>query len=57
METEKKVKMLVYATDDERRRIKIAAARMNMSMSAFILDSVLEQVASIEELARKAAQR
>ncbi|MCF2671637.1 MAG: hypothetical protein SPJ01_01375 [Butyricicoccus sp.] len=57
METEKKVKMLVYATDDERRRIKIAAARMNMSMSAFILDSVLEQVASIEELARKEAQR
>ena len=54
METEKKVKMLVYATDDERRRIKI---RMNMSMSAFILDSVLEQVASIEELARKEAQR
>ena len=57
METEKKVKMLVYATDDERRRIKIAAARMNMSMSACILDSVLEQVASIEELARKEAQR
>ena len=57
MEIEKKVKMLVYATDDERRRIKIAAARMNMSMSAFILDSVLEQVASIEELARKEAQR
>ena len=57
METEKKVKMLVYATDDERRRIKIAAARMNMSMSAFMLDSVLEQVASIEELARKEAQR
>jgi len=50
MEQEKKVKMLVYATEDERARIKMAAAKMRMSMSELILESVMEQVASIEEL-------
>lgn len=50
MEQEKKVKLLVYATEDERARIKKAAAKLHMSMSQLILDSVLEQVASIEEL-------
>jgi hypothetical protein len=50
MEQEKKVKLLVYATEDERARIKMAAAKLHMSMSQLILDSVLEQVASIEEL-------
>lgn len=53
---EKKVKLLVYATEQERMRIKVAAARMGMSMSQFILDSVLEQVASIEELDKGAAK-
>ena len=47
---EKKVKLLVYATEDQRTRIKLAAARLRMSMSQLILDSVLEQVASIEAL-------
>lgn len=50
MEQEKKVKMLVYATEDQRARIKMAAARMRMSMSDLILDSVMEQVESIEAL-------
>ena len=50
MEQEKKVKLLVYATEDERARIKRAAAKLHLSMSQLILDSVLEQVASIEEL-------
>lgn len=50
MEQEKKIKLLVYATEDERARIKKAAAKLHMSMSQLILDSVLEQVASIEEL-------
>ena len=50
MEPEKKVKMLVYATEDERTRIKMAAAKLHMSMSQRILDSVLEQVSSIENL-------
>ena len=47
---EKKVKLLVYATEDQRTRIKMAAAKLHMSMSQLILDSVLEQVASIEAL-------
>ena len=50
MEQEKKIKLLVYATEDERARITLAAAKLHMSMSQLILDSVLEQVASIEEL-------
>ena len=53
MEQEKKVKLLVYATEDERARIKMAAAKLHMSMSQLILDSVLEQVSSIEELEQK----
>lgn len=53
MEGEKKVKLLVYATEDERARVKMAAAKLHMSMSQFILDSVLEQVDSVERLERK----
>lgn len=53
MEQEKKIKMLVYATEDQRARIKMAAAKMRMSMSDLILDSVMEQVESIEALERK----
>lgn len=53
MEGEKKVKLLVYATEDQRTRIKMAAAKLRMSMSQLILDSVLEQVASVEALERK----
>ena len=53
MEGEKKVKLLVYATEDQRARIKMTAAKLHMSMSQLILDSVLEQVASIEALERK----
>lgn len=53
MDGEKKVKLLVYATEDQRTRIKMAAARLHMSMSQLILDSVLEQVDSLEALARK----
>ena len=50
MGPEKQVKPLASATEDERARIKMAAAKLHMSMSQLILDSVLEQVASIEEL-------
>ncbi len=53
MGPEQKVKLLVYATEDERTRIKMAAARLHMSMSQLMLDSVLEQVDSVEALARK----
>lgn len=53
MEDQAKVKLLVYATAEERQRIKMAAARLNMSMSQLMLDSVLEQVSSIEALERK----
>lgn len=53
MEGEKKVKLLVYATEDERTRVKMAAAKLHMSMSQFMLDSVLEQVDSVERLERK----
>ena len=53
MEGEKKVKLLVYATEDQRTRIKMAAAKLHMSMSQLILDSVLEQVESLEALERK----
>lgn len=55
MEGEKKVKLLVYATEDQRARIKMAAAKLHMSMSQLILDSVLEQVESVEGLERKEA--
>lgn len=56
MEGEKKVKLLVYATEDQRARIKMAAAKLHMSMSQLILDSVLEQVESVEGLERKEAE-
>ena len=56
MEQEKKIKLLVYATEDERARIKMAAAKLHMSMSQLILDSVLEQVSSIEELGKNGGQ-
>lgn len=56
MEGEKKVKLLVYATEDQRARIKMAAAKLHMSMSQLILDSVLEQVESVENLERKEAE-
>lgn len=56
MEHERKVKLLVYATEDERARIKMAAARLHMSMSQLMLDSVLEQVDSIETMEKKEAE-
>lgn len=48
MEQEKKVNLLVYATENKRAHIKTAAAKPRMSR--LILDSVSEQAASIEEL-------
>lgn len=56
-EKSNKVKLLVYATEDDRARIKMAAAKLHMSMSQLILDSVLEQVASIEELEKNGGVR
>ena len=55
-EKSNKVKLLVYATEDDRARIKMAAAKLHMSMSQLILDSVLE-VASIEELEKNGGAR
>ena len=54
-EKSNKVKLLVYATEDDRARIKMAAAKLHMSQ--LILDSVLEQVASIEELEKNGGAR
>ena len=56
-EKSNKVKLLVYATEDDRARIKMASAKLHMSMSQLILDSVLEQVASIEELEKNGGAR
>lgn len=56
MEQERKVKMLVYATEDERMRIKLAATKLGMSMTQFMLDTIMEQVASVEELEKKGAE-
>ena len=49
----KKVKLLVYATESERTRIKLAATRLGMSMTQFMLDSIMEQVSSVEDLEKK----
>lgn len=57
MDGERKVKLLVYATEDERARIKMAAAKLHMSMSQLILDSVLEQVGSIETLEKQGGEQ
>lgn len=54
---DQKVKLLVYATPDERTRIKLAATRLNMSMTQFMLESIMEQVASVEELEKKGAEK
>ena len=52
-EKSNKVKLLVYATEDDRARIKMAAAKLHMSMSQFMLDSIMEQVSSVEDLEKK----
>ena len=44
---DRKVKLLVYATEDERTRIKIAAAKLGMSMT---------QLQSVEALEKKGAE-
>ena len=54
---EAKVKLLVYATPDERLRIKSAATKLGMSMTQFMLDTIMEQVASVEELEKKGAEK
>ena len=45
--------MLIYATNEERDRIKEAAAKMNLSASKFMLECIMEQVTSIEELTKR----
>lgn len=54
---DRKVKLLVYATEDERTRIKIAAAKLGMSMTQFMLDTIMEQVESVEALEKKGAEK
>lgn len=53
---DRRVKLLVYATEDERTRIKIAAAKLGMSMTQFMLDTIMEQVQSVEALEKKGAE-
>lgn len=53
MPTKKEGTIIIYATKEDRERIKKAAAQMNQSMSAFILDCVMEQVVSVEEIIKK----
>ncbi len=53
MKTINKISMLIYATNEERERIKKAAAKMNLSVSKFMLECVMEQVTSIEELTKR----
>ena len=53
---DRKVKLLIYATEDERTRIKIAAAKLGMSMTQFMLDTIMEQVQSVEALEKKGAE-
>lgn len=49
MEPQKKKTMIFYVTDADRRRIRIAAAHADMSMSAFVVDCVMKQVREMEE--------
>ncbi len=53
MKSNNKISMLIYATDEERDRIKNAASKMNLSVSKFVLECVMEQVSSIEELTKR----
>ena len=53
MKANNKVSMLIYATNEERDRIKEAAAKMNLSASKFMLECIMEQVTSIEELTKR----
>ncbi len=41
--------MNFYVTDEDRRRIRIAAAHADLSMSAFVVDCVMKQVQEMEE--------
>lgn len=53
MKLNNKVSMLIYATEEERDRIKKAATKMNLSASKFMLECIMEQVNSIEEIIEK----
>ncbi len=53
MPTKERKPVVTYATEEERKRINNAAERMGQSVSAFVLDCVMEQVASIEEIIKK----
>ncbi len=53
MKANNKVSMLIYATNEQRDRIKEAAAKMNLSVSKFMIECVMEQVSSIEELTKR----
>ena len=53
---EAKVKLLVYATPDERPRLTLAATKLGLRMTQFMLDTLKEQVESVEELERKGAE-
>lgn len=38
----------VYVTDEERRRVRVAAARTDQTMSAFCHDAIMAEVERIE---------
>lgn len=48
MKNTTKRSMIFYATDDQRRRIKIAAINSDISVSSFILNCVMKEVAKLE---------
>lgn len=50
---DKKVKLLVYATESERTRSSWPLPGLGMSMTQFMLDSIMEQVSSVEDLEKK----
>lgn len=53
MKANNKISILIYATNEQRDRIKNAASKMNLSVSKFMLECVMEQVSSIEELTKR----
>ena len=53
----KKPRSSCSATPDERTRIKLAATKLGMSMTQFMLDTIMEQVVSVEELEKKGAEK
>ncbi len=48
--------MIFYTTDEERRRIKIAAVNSDISLSSFILRAVMHEVEKFEAKQERKSQ-